>query len=68
MALMTIVFGSSCNLLANMLRVQGNLGDETREFHERTLAIAIRNEGPNGSNTAAANYNLGLFYCHLSCE
>jgi hypothetical protein len=56
----------SCNLVANILRKQSKLGDETRVLFERFLAISIRNEGP--ANTAAANSNLGLFYYQLSHE
>jgi hypothetical protein len=58
--------GRACNLLANILMGQGQLGDETRGLHERYLAIFIRNEGPDGSNTASVNSNLGLFYCQLA--
>jgi hypothetical protein len=60
------IVGSRCNLLANILRTQGKLGDETRRMYERFLAISIRNSGPNGSNTAIGNYYLGLFHYHLS--
>jgi hypothetical protein len=52
--------------LANVLRGQGQLGDETRGLYERYLAISIRNEGPDGLRTAAGNYDLGLFHCELA--
>jgi hypothetical protein len=57
---------ASCNLLANILRAQGKLGDETRGLQERSLASAIRSNGPDGQNTAAGNYNLGDFYHKLA--
>jgi tetratricopeptide (TPR) repeat protein len=53
-----ICVGLSGNLLAGILRLQGKLGDETKELFERFLAISIRNEGLNGNNTAAGNANL----------
>jgi hypothetical protein len=56
----------SSNLLAHILEAQGKLGDETRGLYERCLAISIRNQGPDGSNTAIANHNLGLFYSSLA--
>jgi tetratricopeptide (TPR) repeat protein len=55
-------FGKICSLLANALKDKGELGDETRGFYERYLAIYIRNFGPDGPDTAVANYNLGLFH------
>jgi hypothetical protein len=58
--------GMTCSLLASILSGQGQLGDETRGLYERCLAISIRNEGPDGSNTASVNLNLGNFYCRLA--
>jgi hypothetical protein len=58
--------GKACNLLAGILRRQGKLGDETRRLCERYLAISIRNDGPDGSNTAAGNNNLGRYYHQLA--
>jgi hypothetical protein len=55
-----------CNLLATILEAQGKFGDETRESYERSLAISIRNEGPDGLNTAAGNFSIGAFYHHLA--
>jgi hypothetical protein len=37
----------SCLLLSRILQKQGKLGDETKESFERSLAIFIRNEGPD---------------------
>jgi hypothetical protein len=48
--------------LARILKEQGQLGDETRGLFERFLAISIRNDGLDGSNTAAGNLNLGSFH------
>jgi hypothetical protein len=58
--------GMSCSLLASILRIQGQLGDETRGLYERCLANFIRNHGPDDHNTAAGNYDLGLFYGQLA--
>jgi hypothetical protein len=58
--------GKACHLLADILMGQDQLGDETRGLHERCLAISIRNEGLDGSNTASGNFNLGLYYCQLA--
>jgi tetratricopeptide (TPR) repeat protein len=54
--------GMSSSFLANVLQAQGKLGIETKELHERSLAINIKNHGPEGINTAASNGNLGTFY------
>jgi hypothetical protein len=58
--------GRACCLLANILRKQGQLGDETRGLYERFLANSILHKGPDGSNTASGKYNLGLFYGQLA--
>jgi tetratricopeptide (TPR) repeat protein len=58
--------GHSCDLLARILVSQDNLGDETMELFERALANDTKNSGPDGTNTAAANVNLGLFYFQLA--
>jgi hypothetical protein len=52
---------SSCSLLARILMNQEKLGDETKELFERSLAINIRHQGPDGVNTAVNNMNLGYF-------
>jgi hypothetical protein len=53
--------GESIGLLANILRSQGNLGDEVRTLYERSLAIHSKHEGPH-TNTAICNIHLGQFY------
>jgi hypothetical protein len=58
----------SCNLLARILDAQGKLGDETRGLYDRSLAISIKNAGPDGLNVATGNYNIGLFYEKLAVE
>jgi tetratricopeptide (TPR) repeat protein len=58
--------GRSCSLLARILMSQDNLGDETMELFERSLAYDIKNGGPDGTNTAASNSNLGAFYNQLA--
>jgi hypothetical protein len=64
--------GRSWSLLTGILKAQGKLGDETRGFYERYLTISFRNEGPDGLNTAIANYNYGDFsiavFNQLACE
>jgi hypothetical protein len=44
--------GTTCLLLARILKAQGKFGDETREIYDRSLAITIRDEGPNSGSTA----------------
>jgi tetratricopeptide (TPR) repeat protein len=58
--------GFSCSLLAQILMSQGNMGDETIELFERSLANHTKNEGPDGANTAIINLNLGNFYSQLA--
>jgi tetratricopeptide (TPR) repeat protein len=58
----------SCGLLASILSVQGKLGDETRGLYERSLALSIRNEGPDGLDVATGNYNVGKFYEKLAIK
>jgi hypothetical protein len=58
--------GRACCLLANVLMGQGQLGDETKGLYKRCLAIFIRNDGPDGPNTAPGNSTLGLFYRQLA--
>jgi hypothetical protein len=53
-------------LLAKTMMIQGKLGDETRELFERSLAIFIRNEGPDGMNGAAVNIEICQFYYKLA--
>jgi tetratricopeptide (TPR) repeat protein len=56
----------SCDLLARILHSQGKFEDETKELFERSLAIFIRNEGPDGANTAISNINTGIYYYDLA--
>jgi tetratricopeptide (TPR) repeat protein len=56
----------SCSLLANILKSQEKLGDETKELLERALAINIRHLGPDGANTAVSNISLGFFHRQLA--
>jgi hypothetical protein len=58
--------GRNCALLGRFLMNQGKLGDETKELFERSLAICVVSEGPDGSNTAAGNIFIGLFYHNLA--
>jgi tetratricopeptide (TPR) repeat protein len=58
--------GRSCNLLARILRSQGKFEDETQGLFERSLAIYIRMEGPDGANTAVVNINIGRYYYELA--
>jgi tetratricopeptide (TPR) repeat protein len=58
--------GMSTSLLANILLSQGNLGNETKELFERSLAIYTKSGGPDGINTAVANGNMGDFYHQLA--
>jgi tetratricopeptide (TPR) repeat protein len=55
-------------LLARILQDQGNFGDETKELLERSLSIAVRNEGPDGVNTAVANIVIGQFYYQFAMK
>jgi hypothetical protein len=56
----------SRNLLARILQLQGKFGDQTRGLYECSLALSIRDEGPDGLNTAIGNCSIGLFYYLLA--
>jgi tetratricopeptide (TPR) repeat protein len=58
--------GTSCDLLARILQSQGKFEDETKRLFEHSLAICIRNEGPNGVNSAMVSMNIGLYYFQLA--
>jgi hypothetical protein len=45
---------------------QDNLGNETMELFERSLASDTKHFGPDGTNAAEANSNLGTFYHKLA--
>jgi hypothetical protein len=69
----TLIYGNNestvdvCyDLLANILNAQGKFGNETRKLYERSLAISIRYEGPDGFNTAIGHYNIATFYHKLA--
>jgi hypothetical protein len=51
--------GISNGLLGNILLSQGNLGYETKELLERSLAIYTKSDGLDVLNTAASNINVG---------
>jgi hypothetical protein len=53
--------GASIWLLANTMQAQGK-PDETLKLTERAVAINIRNEGPDGSNTVKSTVVLGNYY------
>jgi hypothetical protein len=58
--------GLSCDLLGRILQSQGKLEDETKGSFERSLAIDIRYEGSDGSNTAISNINNGNYNLQLA--
>jgi tetratricopeptide (TPR) repeat protein len=60
------MIGGSCDLLARILKSQGKFEDETKRLFERSLAIFIRMEGPDGANTAVVNINIGSYYHDLA--
>jgi tetratricopeptide (TPR) repeat protein len=71
----TLIYGNdhtdvklSSSLLARLLMSQGDLGDETMELFESSLANDTKNYGPDGTNVAVSNYNLGNFYHCLAYE
>jgi tetratricopeptide (TPR) repeat protein len=61
-----VLVGISCHLLGSILMHQDNLGDETMELFERSLANDTKNYGPDGTNTAVSNLHLGAFYNQLA--
>lgn len=54
--------GSSISLLADIMSKQGKVSDDVKELYERSLAIKVKHEGLDGSNTSIGNTNLGVFY------
>jgi hypothetical protein len=58
--------GGSIALLAGILKKQGNLGAEVKELFERSLAIEVKHEGPDGVNTSISNTNLGYYHEELA--
>jgi hypothetical protein len=62
------LLGGSIDLLARILNAQGKQGDETRGLYERSLAIFVRNEGPDGFNAATGNGMIGKLYQKLAVK
>jgi tetratricopeptide (TPR) repeat protein len=58
--------GFTINLLAGILSKQGNLGVEVKELFERSLAIDVKHEGPDGVNTSISYQHLGFFHEELA--
>jgi hypothetical protein len=60
--------GRSCMLLSRILMIQDKDkdGDEPKELLERSLAIYLENEGPDGPNTAVGNIFISQFYYQLA--
>jgi hypothetical protein len=58
--------GTSCMLLAQILRNQGKIGDELKELLERSLAIYVLNEELDGPDTAGGNIAIGQFHYKLA--
>jgi hypothetical protein len=52
--------------LATILHSQGKFEDETKRSFERSLAIFIKNEGPDGVNTAMTSISTGSYYYELA--
>jgi hypothetical protein len=59
---------NSISLLASILMIQGKLGSETKELFEQSLAISIRNYGPDGTNTAIDHFNFGIYNRQLASK
>jgi tetratricopeptide (TPR) repeat protein len=57
---------AASNVLANILRSKGNLGDETKKLYESSLAAHIKNEGLDGINIAIGYNNLSKFHLELA--
>jgi hypothetical protein len=67
------VYGSDHNLIgfsliqvARVLILQKKFGNETKELFERSLAIFMSNEGPNGANTAMGMRHMALYYVEFA--
>mmetsp|Transcript_33675 Transcript_33675/g.32143 ORF Transcript_33675/g.32143 Transcript_33675/m.32143 type:complete len:464 (+) Transcript_33675:141-1532(+) len=67
------VHGSDHNLIgfsliqvARVLILQNKFGNETKELFERSLAIFMGNEGPNGANTAMGMRHMALYYVEFA--
>jgi hypothetical protein len=60
--------GRSCMLLSRILMIQDKDkdGDETKELLQRSLAIYLENEGPDGPNTAVGNISICQLHYKLA--
>jgi hypothetical protein len=58
--------GLTASVLAENLNSQGKSEDATMKLYKQSLAIHIRNEGPDGQNTAIGNIQLSLYHSSLS--
>jgi tetratricopeptide (TPR) repeat protein len=58
--------GITCRLLADILVAQKKFGDETRKLYERSLAISIGSDGPDGASVSSRNIDIGKFYHQLA--
>lgn len=54
--------GTSCALLATIMKTQGKLNLEMRDLMEHSIAIEIKHHGADNHNVGTAYYNLGSFY------
>jgi tetratricopeptide (TPR) repeat protein len=57
--------GITGGLLARILQAQGKFTDEAKSLFEHSIAINIKQYGPDGSNTAVSRANLANYYCDL---
>lgn len=60
------IMGATYDLLAKILQERGKFRDETREIFKRALAVSLRNQGRNVSNTEVGNKKIGSFYVGLA--
>jgi hypothetical protein len=51
----------SSDTLGRVLLAGDKLGEETKELLEYTLAVQLKNEGPDGARTAFCHSNLGFY-------
>lgn len=58
--------GSCMSLLGKILNRQGRSIDEVEGLFQRSLAILVKQEGPNALTTAIGNHELGQFYLRLA--
>jgi hypothetical protein len=58
--------GTGCALLSKILMKQGKYGGEVKEILERSLAVEVVNEGPDGPNTGCGNTEISQFHYKLA--